>query len=273
VREQHGSVNVDSFPYKEFLMPPGTENCDRQGWVPEYYLGYGHPSLLPNCAKCNAFYTGSTPFARALELGHCFGLGHAGSLDRAGNFDVSGDEQALMGRSGTFSSFTVPVRDLLGFVRSDEVEDGASGQKYTLRSISQPPGHPDTGYMAVRVWCSLCLPKKPKDSLYKEDFRGGLLWISYRGKEQYSKITVSNEWSTLYRQKVYVHFARQPKSYVDFAPLGNEAFGTELWKILSTGDTYQLEYTGMWLLVCAIEEARGAQVVLGISEDHAMQSC
>ena len=92
--------------------------------------------------------------------------------------------------------------------------------------------------LAVKIPCDTCVPKV----WTRRANVGGALWVWFRGDESsWADDVVKSE----YRQKVFVHLAR--KSHSQYF-----SQGSELWAVLSEGETYDLPYTGLKLQFCEI---------------------
>jgi hypothetical protein len=266
VSEQFGDVDLNSFTFREFLIPSHRGDGQTCGWGGLADVGCGHYSLLPqlnsiNSVHCRAWFRSSSNFVRAHELGHNLGLLHAGA-NSGGNWLEYADKQAIMGASYVFSSFNAAARYQMGVLNDGplEVIDWTSLQvaPITIQSISiDAVAQNGAEYVAIKVKCDACVPQVSSHASRV----GGYLWVQYRGDEGYSSLNLAAE----YQNKVYVHLARM---------FTNIRFGkgTELWATLSAGESYtptDLPYT---IHVCSIEGDL-ARVSIAATEGQAVERC
>jgi len=264
LKEQHPSINPDEFTSREFFIPQRPSGgCD--GWGGRGALGCGHPSILPNLGGCFAWYRVGGSFIRAHELGHNLGLMHGGgdNAGRGSTFVEYGDPTAAMGASYRFSSYIASSRFFLGVLDEGEgMVDWSNGADtpLTLGSKSLPLEQAGAEAVAVRIRCPGCIPKVSQH----EHRRGGYIWVSFRGDEGYSAIQ-NRGLEERFQNKVYVHLAREFSS-----PRFNA--GSELWKVLKVGESYQPENLQYTIYVCSIVEDL-AKVTVGNSAADASSKC
>lgn len=269
VRQQHPSVDPDSFTFREFHIPDKPNGGCTWGGVAD--AGCGHPSLLPRPGGCWTVIRVPAIHARMHELGHNLGLLHADGFDpKIGKFREYGDPAAALSASYVFTGFVAPAKGALGVLRTTPGEvinwSGPSNEGFmALGSLSLPLNQPGAMAVAIKFTCPKCRTKINVDGWRKvSDFQkisGGYVWVSFRGDEGYSSYKLGKE----LQNKVYVHWARPYRS-----PTLND--GTELWAVLASGENFSPPSTGYTVHVCSIL-GDIAKVTVGESLNHAMAQC
>jgi hypothetical protein len=166
-----------------------------------------------------------------------------------------------MGGTNLFIGFMAAARQQLGFLhmKPGEVIDWDPSMLaqagITLSSISLPLNQPGADGVAIRLPCPACVPKVAAHKAI-----GGYLWVQFRDASLYS-----NNVPSKYKNKVFVHLQRRywKRWY---------GAGTELWKALAQGESYQPTNSPYVVFVCSIKGAL-AKVAIGTSKSIAAGNC
>uniref|UniRef100_A0A7S0ZUF2 Peptidase M11 gametolysin domain-containing protein n=1 Tax=Noctiluca scintillans TaxID=2966 RepID=A0A7S0ZUF2_NOCSC len=253
VQAEH-DINPDDYTFREIFIPEGG-GC--VGWGGTCSGSCGHPKRgWPSAGACIAWYKVKGVGVRAHVLGHNLGLVHAGGPGDPYHTE-DGDLQNMMG-NGAWNS-TVPFipsdRYFLGFLSElpgemvEWTDDSSSPVLLSSTTVELGAGGADA--VAVKIECDECRPKVGRH-MWK---RGGNLWVYFRGEES---IWADEVVDSKYRQKVFVHLDRPYLSeYI--------SGGSELWAILSEGETYDMPYTDFSLQFC---EIIGNTSYISITKDY-----
>ena len=202
IKQQHPSVNLNSFQFHEFFLPKEelsscvqasmAEHGDKRNmqWGGLAHVGCGHYSRMGanTGSTCTAWYrmNNNDAFVRGHELGHNLGLLHAGGQTRSGAWVEYGDPTASMGNSWTFSSYTAAGRFQMGVLqdRQGEAIEWQAGRTtpITLQALNLQLNQAGADAVGVRFNCPNCVPKVPNHA-HK---RGGQIWVQFRGDDGFS---------------------------------------------------------------------------------------